>query len=164
MTFLVVSACSIPQKSFPDERVSSSRRIRTSLPLMIRSEASGELFTSTWKSVAPMEDLQAANELSDEPCDVEISNINLPEPRMAAAGIPDRPHTPTIIFTGTFQSSCGQNCSPRTIARLYSEGQIIFALRTCRRIVCRFLTNHRPTILLWMTVRQRGFAVEPLKR
>jgi len=95
MTFLVVSACSIPQKFLSEMTriiVAEDSNVFTSDDPQRGLRRALHIDVEICRS---MEDLQAANELSDEPCDVEISNINLPEPRMAQQpGIPDRPQYP----------------------------------------------------------------------
>ncbi|MDI6837369.1 MAG: two-component system response regulator, partial [Rhizobiaceae bacterium] len=76
MTFLGISGMQYTGESFPDARiiVAEDSNVFTS---MIRTRLK-ELFNIDVEICRSFEDLQAANELSDEPVTLAISNINLP--------------------------------------------------------------------------------------
>lgn len=146
MTFLGISGMQYTGESFPDARiiVAEDSNVFTS---MIRTRLK-ELFDIDVEICRSFEDLQAANELSDEPVTLAISNINLPgaENGEALEYLIDL-NIPTIIFTGTFQEQLREKLLAKDIVD-YILKDNIFAVEMLAESVCRFLTNHRHHVLV----------------
>ncbi|MFC3164371.1 response regulator [Ciceribacter thiooxidans] len=146
MTFLGISGMQYTGESFPDARiiVAEDSNVFTS---MIRTRLK-ELFNIDVEICRSFEDLQAANELSDEPVTLAISNINLPgaENGEALEYLIDL-NIPTIIFTGTFQEQLREKLLAKDIVD-YILKDNIFAVEMLAESVCRFLTNHRHHVLV----------------
>ncbi|MCO6178644.1 MULTISPECIES: response regulator [Ciceribacter] len=146
MTFLGISGMQYTGESFPDARiiVAEDSNVFTS---MIRTRLK-ELFNIDVEICRSFEDLQAANELSDEPVTLAISNINLPgaEKGEALEYLIDL-NIPTIIFTGTFQEQLREKLLAKDIVD-YILKDNIFAVEMLAESVCRFLTNHRHHVLV----------------
>lgn len=146
MTFLGISGMQYTGESFPDARiiVAEDSNVFTS---MIRTRLK-ELFNIDVEICRSFEDLQAANELSDEPVTLAISNINLPgaEKGEALEYLIDL-NIPTVIFTGTFQEQLREKLLAKDIVD-YILKDNIFAVEMLAESVCRFLTNHRHHVLV----------------
>jgi PleD family two-component response regulator len=94
------------------------------------------------------EELQMANERSDEPIKLAVSNVNLPGAENGEAlnylvdvGIP------TIVFTGTLQDSTRDKLLSNQIVD-YILKDSVFAVDMLVESVCRFLTNHNHHVLI----------------
>ena len=94
------------------------------------------------------EELQKANEKSDVPIRLAISNINLPGAEQGEAlnylvdvGIP------TIVFTGTLQDTTRDKLLSNQIVD-YILKDSVFAVDMLVEAVCRFLTNHNHHVLI----------------
>ncbi|NKN36316.1 response regulator [Agrobacterium sp. a22-2] len=146
MTFLGVSGMQYSGESFPDVRiiVAEDSNVFTS---MIGTRLK-ELFNINAEICRTFEDLQAANELSDEPVTLAISNINLPgaENGEALEYLVDL-NIPTIVFTGTFQEKTREKLLAKDIVD-YILKDNIFAVEMLAESICRFLTNHRHHVLI----------------
>ncbi len=107
-----------------------------------------ELFNIDVEICRTFEDLQAANELSEEPVRLAISNINLPgaENGEALEYLIDL-NIPTIVFTGTFQEQTRETILSKEIVD-YILKDNVFAVELLAEAVCRFLTNHRHHVLI----------------
>ena len=94
------------------------------------------------------EDLQMANELSQDPVVLAISNINLPgaENGEALEYLIDC-NIPTIVFTGTFQDEMREKLLAKDIVD-YILKDNVFAVEMLAESVYRFLTNHRHHVLI----------------
>lgn len=146
MTFLGVSGMQYSGESFPDVRiiVAEDSNVFTS---MIGTRLK-ELFGIDAEICRTFEDLQAANELSEEPVTLAISNINLPgaENGEALEYLLDL-NIPTIVFTGTFQEKTREKLLAQDIVD-YILKDNIFAVEMLAESICRFLTNHRHHVLI----------------
>jgi PleD family two-component response regulator len=94
------------------------------------------------------EELQLANEKSDEPIRLAVSNMNLPgaEKGEALNYLVDVA-IPTIVFTGTLQDHARDNLLSREIVD-YIIKDSVFAVDMLTEAVCRFLTNHLHHVLI----------------
>ena len=146
MAFLGISGMQYSGESFPDARiiVAEDSNVFTS---MIRTRLK-ELFNIDAEICRTFEDLQAANELSDEPVTLAISNINLPgaENGEALEYLVDL-NIPTVVFTGTFQEQMREKLLAKDIVD-YILKDNIFAVEMLAESICRFLTNHRHHVLI----------------
>ncbi|HCL65362.1 MAG TPA: two-component system response regulator [Rhizobium sp.] len=146
MAFLGISGMQYSGESFPDARiiVAEDSNVFTS---MIRTRLK-ELFNIDAEICRTFEDLQAANELSEEPVTLAISNINLPgaENGEALEYLVDL-NIPTVVFTGTFQEQMREKLLAKDIVD-YILKDNIFAVEMLAESICRFLTNHRHHVLI----------------
>jgi PleD family two-component response regulator len=94
------------------------------------------------------EDLQIANEKSDQPIRLAISNMNLPgaEQGEALDYLVDV-SIPTIVFTGTLQDTTRDRLLSNQIVD-YIIKDSVFAVDMLAEAVCRFLTNHHHHVLI----------------
>jgi len=94
------------------------------------------------------EDLQVANEKSDQPIRLAISNMNLPgaEQGEALDYLVDV-SIPTIVFTGTLQDTTRDRLLSNQIVD-YIIKDSVFAVDMLAEAVCRFLTNHHHHVLI----------------
>ncbi len=115
MTYLGVSGMQYSGEQFPEARiiVAEDSNVFTS---MIRQRLK-EIVGIDAEICRTYEDLMMANELSEEPVTLAISNINLPgaENGEALEYLLDL-NIPTVVFTGTFQEHTGKSCSPRILS------------------------------------------------
>lgn len=146
MTFLGISGMQFSGESFSHARivVAEDSNVFTS---MISTRLK-ELFSIDAEICRTFEDLQAANELSEEPVTLAISNINLPgaENGEALDYLIDL-SIPTIVFTGTFQEQTREKLQKQDIVD-YILKDNIFAVEMLAEAICRFLTNHRHHVLI----------------
>ncbi|SMC80323.1 response regulator [Rhizobium sp. RU36D] len=146
MTFFGISGMQYSGDLFPEARiiVAEDSNVFTS---MIRTRLK-ELFNIDVEICRTFEDLQAANELSEEPVTLAISNINLPgaENGEALEYLIDL-NIPTIVFTGTFQEQTREAILSKDIVD-YILKDNVFAVELLAEAVCRFLTNHRHHVLI----------------
>ena len=94
------------------------------------------------------EELQLANEKSDVPIRLAISNLNLPGAEQGEAlnylvdvGIP------TIVFTGTLQDATRDKLLSNQIVD-YIIKDSVFAVDMLVEAICRYLTNHLHHVLI----------------
>lgn len=94
------------------------------------------------------EELQLANEKSDEPIRLAISNMNLPgaEQGEALNYLVDV-SIPTIVFTGTLHDTARDKLLSNQIVD-YIIKDSVFAVDMLVEAVCRFLTNHNHHVLI----------------
>jgi len=94
------------------------------------------------------EELQIANEKSDQPIRLAISNMNLPgaEQGEALDYLVDV-SIPTIVFTGTLQDTTRDRLLSNQIVD-YIIKDSVFAVDMLAEAVCRFLTNHHHHVLI----------------
>ena len=94
------------------------------------------------------EELQLANEKSDVPICLAISNMNLPgaEQGEALNYLVDV-SIPTIVFTGTLQDTARDKLLSNQIVD-YIIKDSVFAVDMLVEAVCRFLTNHTHHVLI----------------
>jgi len=146
MTYLGVSGMQYTGEQFPDARiiVAEDSNVFTS---MIRQRLK-EICGSEAEICRTYEDLMMANELSDVPVTLAISNINLPgaENGEALNYLVDL-NIPTIVFTGTFQEHTREKLLAKDIVD-YILKDNVFAVEMLVESVCRFLTNHRHHVLI----------------
>ncbi len=146
MTFLGISGMQFSGESLSNARiiVAEDSNVFTS---MISTRLK-ELFNIDAEICRTFEDLQAANELSDEPVTLAISNINLPgaENGEALEYLIDI-NIPVIVFTGTFQEQTREKLLSKDVVD-YILKDNIFAVEMLAEAVCRFLTNHRHHVLI----------------
>ncbi|SIQ56721.1 Response regulator receiver domain-containing protein [Rhizobium sp. RU35A] len=146
MTYLGLSGMHYSGEQFPDARiiVAEDSNVFTS---MIRQRLK-EIFGIEVEICRTYEDLMMANELSEEPVTLAISNINLPgaENGEALEYLLDL-NIPTIVFTGTFQEQTREKLLAKDIVD-YILKDSIFAVEMLVESVCRFLTNHRHHVLI----------------
>ncbi len=146
MAFLGISGMQYSGETFPDVRiiVAEDSNVFTSMI----STRMRELFGIDVEICRTFEDLQAANELSDEPVTLAISNINLPgaENGEALEYLIDL-NIPVIVFTGTFQEQTREKLLSKDIVD-YILKDNIFAVEMLAESVYRFLTNHRHHVLI----------------
>ncbi|MBT9370927.1 response regulator [Rhizobium sp. CSW-27] len=146
MTYLGLSGMQYSGEQFPDARiiVAEDSNVFTS---MIRQRLK-EIFGIEVEICRTHEDLMMANELSEEPVTLAISNINLPgaENGEALEYLLDL-NIPTIVFTGTFQEQTREKLLAKDIVD-YILKDSIFAVEMLVESVCRFLTNHRHHVLI----------------
>lgn len=146
MSYLGLSGMQYSGEQFPDARiiVAEDSNVFTS---MIRQRLK-EIFGIEVEICRTHEDLMMANELSEEPVTLAISNINLPgaENGEALEYLLDL-NIPTIVFTGTFQEQTREKLLAKDIVD-YILKDSIFAVEMLVESVCRFLTNHRHHVLI----------------
>ncbi|MDO1584389.1 response regulator [Rhizobium oryzicola] len=146
MTYLGISGMQYSGEQFPDARiiVAEDSNVFTS---MIRQRLT-EIFGIDPEICRTYEDLMMANELSETPVTLAISNINLPgaENGEALEYLTDL-NIPTIVFTGTFQENTREKLLAKDIVD-YILKDNIFAVEMLVESVCRFLTNHRHHVLI----------------
>lgn len=146
MTYLGVSGMQYTGEKFPDARIllAEDSNVFTS---MVRQRLK-EIFDIDVEICRTYDDLTTANELSEEPVRLAISNINLPgaENGEALEYLLDL-NIPTIVFTGTFQEQTREKLLAKDIVD-YILKDNIFAVEMLVESVCRFLTNHRHHVLI----------------
>ena len=146
MTYLGISGMQYSGEQFPDARiiVAEDSNVFTS---MIRQRLK-EIFGIDAEICRTYEDLMMANELSETPVTLAISNINLPgaENGEALEYLTDL-NIPTVVFTGTFQEHTREKLLAKDIVD-YILKDNIFAVEMLVESVCRFLTNHRHHVLI----------------
>jgi len=146
MTYLGISGMQYSGEQFPEARiiVAEDSNVFTS---MIRQRLK-EIVGIDAEICRTNEDLMMANELSDEPVTLAISNINLPgaENGEALEYLLDL-NIPTIVFTGTFQEQTREKLLAKDIVD-YILKDNVFAVEMLVESVCRFLTNHRHHVLI----------------
>ncbi|WP_137130143.1 response regulator [Rhizobium sp. FY34] len=146
MTYLGISGMQYSGEQFPDVRIilAEDSNVFTS---MIRQRLK-EIFDIDVEICRTYEDLMMANELSDDPVTLAISNINLPgaENGEALEYLVDL-NIPTIVFTGTFQEHTREKLLAKDIVD-YILKDNVFAVEMLVESVCRFLTNHRHHVLI----------------
>jgi PleD family two-component response regulator len=146
MTYLGISGMQYSGEQFPEARiiVAEDSNVFTS---MIRQRLK-EIVGIDAEICRTHEDLMMANELSDEPVTLAISNINLPgaENGEALEYLLDL-NIPTIVFTGTFQEQTREKLLAKDIVD-YILKDNVFAVEMLAESVCRFLTNHRHHVLI----------------
>jgi PleD family two-component response regulator len=146
MTYLGISGMQYSGEQFPDVRIilAEDSNVFTS---MIRQRLK-EIFSIDVEICRTHEDLMMANELSQEPVTLAISNINLPgaENGEALEYLIDL-NIPTIVFTGTFQENTREKLLAKDIVD-YILKDNVFAVEMLVESVCRFLTNHRHHVLI----------------
>ncbi|MBP2549206.1 PleD family two-component response regulator [Neorhizobium galegae] len=146
MTYLGISGMQYSGEQFPDARiiVAEDSNVFTS---MIRQRLK-EIVGVDVDICRTHEDLMMANELSEEPVTLAISNINLPgaENGEALEYLLDL-NIPTIVFTGTFQEQTREKLLAKDIVD-YILKDNVFAVEMLVESVCRFLTNHRHHVLI----------------
>ncbi|MGE6740835.1 response regulator [Allorhizobium pseudoryzae] len=146
MTYLGVSGMQYSGEQFPEARiiVAEDSNVFTS---MIRQRLK-EIFGIEAEICRTYEDLMMANELSEEPVTLAISNINLPgaENGEALEYLLDL-NIPTVVFTGTFQEHTREKLLAKDIVD-YILKDNVFAVEMLVESVCRFLTNHRHHVLI----------------
>jgi PleD family two-component response regulator len=146
MTYLGISGMQYSGEQFPEARiiVAEDSNVFTS---MIRQRLK-EIVGIDAEICRTHEDLMMANELSDEPVTLAISNINLPgaENGEALEYLLDL-NIPTIVFTGTFQEQTREKLLAKDIVD-YILKDNVFAVEMLVESVCRFLTNHRHHVLI----------------
>jgi PleD family two-component response regulator len=146
MTYLGISGMQYSGEQFPDVRIilAEDSNVFTS---MIRQRLK-EIFDIDVEICRTHEDLMMANELSQEPVTLAISNINLPgaENGEALEYLIDL-NIPTIVFTGTFQEHTREKLLAKDIVD-YILKDNVFAVEMLVESVCRFLTNHRHHVLI----------------
>ncbi|MBA3042208.1 MAG: response regulator [Alphaproteobacteria bacterium] len=146
MAFLGISGMQYSGETFPDVRiiVAEDSNVFTSMI----STRMRELFGINVEICRTFEDLQAANELSEEAVTLAISNINLPgaENGEALEYLIDQ-NIPVVVFTGTFQEQTREKLLAKDIVD-YILKDNIFAVEMLGESVYRFLTNHRHHVLI----------------
>lgn len=146
MAFLGISGMHYSGDDFARARiiVAEDSNVFTS---MIRTRLK-ELFGIDVEICRTFEDLQAANELSQEPVTLAVSNINLPgaENGEALEYLIDC-NIPTVVFTGTFQDQMREKLLAKDIVD-YILKDNVFAVEMLAESICRFLTNHRHHVLI----------------
>ncbi|MCO5730206.1 response regulator [Rhizobium sp. SSA_523] len=146
MTYLGFSGMQYSGEQFPKARiiVAEDSNVFTS---MIRQRLK-EIFNIEAEICRTFDDLTTANELSDEPVTLAISNINLPgaENGEALEYLVDL-NIPTIVFTGTFQEQTREALLAKEIVD-YILKDNVYAVEMLVESVCRFLTNHRHHVLI----------------
>jgi PleD family two-component response regulator len=146
MTYLGISGMQYSGEQFPDVRIilAEDSNVFTS---MIRQRLK-EIFGIDVEICRTHEDLMMANELSQEPVTLAISNINLPgaENGEALEYLIDL-NIPTIVFTGTFQENTREKLLAKDIVD-YILKDNVFAVEMLVESVFRFLTNHRHHVLI----------------
>ncbi len=146
MTYLGISGMQYSGEQFPEARiiVAEDSNVFTS---MIRQRLK-EIVGIDAEICRTHEDLMMANELSEEPVTLAISNINLPgaENGEALEYLLDL-NIPTIVFTGTFQEQTREKLLAKDIVD-YILKDNVFAVEMLVESVCRFLTNHRHHVLI----------------
>ncbi|MFD1744139.1 response regulator [Rhizobium helianthi] len=146
MTYLGISGMQYTGEQFPEARiiVAEDSNVFTS---MIRQRLK-EIFGIDAEICRTYEDLMMANELSEEPVTLAISNINLPgaENGEALEYLVDL-NIPTIVFTGTFHEQTREKLLAKDIVD-YILKDNVFAVEMLVESVCRFLTNHRHHVLI----------------
>jgi PleD family two-component response regulator len=94
------------------------------------------------------EELQFANEKSDEPIRLAISNLNLPGAEQGEAlNYLIDVSIPTIVFTSTLQDTTRDKLLSNQIVD-YILKDSVFAVDMLVEAVCRFLTNHTHHVLI----------------
>lgn len=146
MAFLGISGMQYSGETFPDVRiiVAEDSNVFTSMI----STRMRELFGINVEICRTFEDLQAANELSEDPVTLAISNINLPgaENGEALEYLIDL-NIPVVVFTGTFQEQTREKLLAKDIVD-YILKDNIFAVEMLAESVYRFLTNHQHHVLI----------------
>ncbi|BCH59238.1 response regulator [Agrobacterium vitis] len=146
MTYLGVSGMQYSGEKFPDARiiVAEDSNVFTSMI----TQRLKEIFNIDAEICRTYEDLMAANELSDEPVTLAISNINLPgaENGEALEYLTDL-NIPTVVFTSTFHEKTREKLLAKDIVD-YILKDNIFAVEMLIESVCRFLTNHHHHVLI----------------
>jgi PleD family two-component response regulator len=146
MAVLGVSGMQYSGETFPDVRIVLGEDSNVFTQMI--SQRLKELMGVDIEICRTFEDLQMANELSDEPVKLAISNINLPgaENGEALEYLIDC-NIPTVVFTGTFQDEMREKLLAKDIVD-YILKDNIFAVEMLAESVYRFLTNHRHHVLI----------------
>lgn len=146
MNYLGISGMQYSGEKFPEARIilAEDSNVFTSMI----SQRLMEIFDIDVEICRTHEDLMMANELSDDPVTLAISNINLPgaENGEALEYLVDL-NIPTIVFTGTFQEHTREKLLAKDIVD-YILKDNVFAVEMLVESVCRFLTNHRHHVLI----------------
>lgn len=146
MAILGVSGMQYSGETFPDVRIVLGEDSNVFTQMI--SQRLKELMGVDIEICRTFEDLQMANELSDEPVKLAISNINLPgaENGEALEYLIDC-NIPTVVFTGTFQDEMREKLLAKDIVD-YILKDNVFAVEMLAESVYRFLTNHRHHVLI----------------
>lgn len=146
MAILGISGMQYSGETFPDVRIILGEDSNVFTQMI--SQRLRELMGVDVEICRTFEDLQMANELSDEPVTLAISNINLPgaENGEALEYLIDC-NIPTIVFTGTFHDEIREKLLAKDIVD-YILKDNIFAVEMLAESVYRFLTNHRHHVLI----------------
>lgn len=146
MAVLGVSGMQYSGETFPDVRIILGEDSNVFTQMI--SQRLKELMGVDVEICRTFEDLQMANELSQEPVKLAISNINLPgaENGEALEYLVDC-NIPTIVFTGTFQDEMREKLLSKDIVD-YILKDNVFAVEMLAESVYRFLTNHRHHVLI----------------
>jgi PleD family two-component response regulator len=146
MAVLGVSGMQYSGETFPDIRIILGEDSNVFTQMI--SQRLKELMGVDVEICRTFEDLQMANELSQEPVVLAISNINLPgaESGEALEYLIDC-NIPTIVFTGTFQDEMREKLLAKDIVD-YILKDNVFAVEMLAEAVYRFLTNHRHHVLI----------------
>ncbi|EKF59586.1 MAG: response regulator [Agrobacterium albertimagni] len=146
MAVLGISGMQYSGETFPDVRIVLGEDSNVFTQMI--SQRLKELMGVDIEICRTFEDLQMANELSDEPVKLAISNINLPgaENGEALEYLIDC-NIPTVVFTGTFQDEMREKLLAKDIVD-YILKDNVFAVEMLAESVYRFLTNHRHHVLI----------------
>ncbi|TPP11374.1 response regulator [Rhizobium glycinendophyticum] len=146
MAILGISGMQYSGETFPDVRIILGEDSNVFTQMI--SQRLKELMGVDVEICRTFEDLQMANELSEEPVTLAISNINLPgaENGEALEYLIDC-NIPTIVFTGTFHDETREKLLAKDIVD-YILKDNIFAVEMLAESVYRFLTNHRHHVLI----------------
>ncbi len=146
MAILGISGMQYSGETFPDVRIILGEDSNVFTQMI--SQRLRELMGVDVEICRTFEDMQMANELSDEPVTLAISNINLPgaENGEALEYLIDC-NIPTIVFTGTFHDEIREKLLAKDIVD-YILKDNVFAVEMLAESVYRFLTNHRHHVLI----------------
>ena len=146
MAVLGISGMQYSGETFPDVRIVLGEDSNVFTQMI--SQRLKELMGVDIEICRTFEDLQMANELSQEPVVLAISNINLPgaENGEALEYLIDC-NIPTVVFTGTFQDEMREKLLAKDIVD-YILKDNVFAVEMLAESVYRFLTNHRHHVLI----------------
>lgn len=146
MAILGISGMQYSGETFPDVRIILGEDSNVFTQMI--SQRLRELMGVDVEICRTFEDMQMANELSDEPVTLAISNINLPgaENGEALEYLIDC-NIPTIVFTGTFHDEIREKLLAKDIVD-YILKDNIFAVEMLAESVYRFLTNHHHHVLI----------------
>jgi PleD family two-component response regulator len=146
MAVLGISGMQYSGETFPDVRIILGEDSNVFTQMI--SQRLKELMGVDIEICRTFEDLQMANELSQEPVKLAISNINLPgaENGEALEYLIDC-NIPTVVFTGTFQDEMREKLLAKDIVD-YILKDNVFAVEMLAESVYRFLTNHRHHVLI----------------
>ncbi|MFY8100229.1 MAG: two-component system response regulator, partial [Allorhizobium sp.] len=136
MAVLGVSGMQYSGETFPDIRIILGEDSNVFTQMI--SQRLKELMGVDVEICRTFEDLQMANELSQEPVKLAISNINLPgaENGEALEYLIDC-NIPTVVFTGTFQDEMREKLLSKDIVD-YILKDNVFAVEMLAESVYRF--------------------------